>query len=116
MSNKFKMFKKYIINLKLLINSLLQKGKNKFTLIKTAINIKINNFNNIQHSFLFTAILHNLNLNIPDDSDHHSKFAFGILLLSLICLLNFINVVGYLTSLYLISKYDVEIKFLNLNR
>ena len=36
---------------------------------------------------------------------------FSILILSLICLLNFISVVGYLTSIYLVNKYDVETKY-----
>ena len=36
---------------------------------------------------------------------------FSILILSLICLLNFISFVGYLTSIYLVNKYDVETKY-----
>jgi len=36
--------------------------------------------------------------------------------LSLIVLISFINVFGYIFSLYLISKYDIETKFPKLKR
>ena len=78
--------------------------------------IKMNKLNNIKYSFVFTPILNNLNLNIPANSESHVNLAFGIFILSLICLLNFINVVSYLTSLYLINKYDVETKFPKLKK
>ena len=71
---------------------------------------KINN-SRVTQSFLFSFILNSLDINIPDDATHIVKLMFSIFILSLICLLNFINVVGYLTSIYLINKYDIETKF-----
>lgn len=66
-------------------------------------------------SFLFTGILEILNIsengNPVSGNDFHYNFAFGVFILSLICLLNFINVVGYLTAIILINKYDIETKF-----
>ena len=62
---------------------------------------KINN-SRVTQSFLFSFILNSLDINIPDDATHIVKLMFSIFILSLICLLNFINVVGYLTSIYLI--------------
>ena len=69
------------------------------------------NSNNIRYSFLFGLILDSLNININEEASHHLNYVFGIFILALICLLNFINVVGYLSSMYLISKYDIESKF-----
>ena len=76
---------------------------------------KIQNIS-IKQSFVFTFILDSLNINIPDDASQHVQFAFGIFILSLICLLNFINVVGYLISIYLLSKYDVDTKYPKLKK
>ena len=70
----------------------------------------------IKKAFLFTFILDSLNIDIPDDASHTVKFAFGVFLLSLVCLLNFINVVGYLTSIYLVNKYNIEEKFPKLKK
>lgn len=76
-------------------------------------NISINS--NIKQSFLFGLILNKLNIdlnNLPvSDENSHFNFALGIFILSLICLLCFINVVGYLTSIILVRKYDIETKF-----
>ena len=69
------------------------------------------NSNNIRYSFLFGLILDSLNINVNEEAGHHLNYVFGIFILALICLLNFINVVGYLSSMYLISKYDIESKF-----
>ena len=87
---------------KLLLDHLIHKAKNARVKM-----VKID----IKKSFLFMFILESLNINIPDDASHHVQFAFGIFILSLICLINFINVVGYLTSIYLVTKYEVETKY-----
>ena len=73
--------------------------------------LKIKNNSNLKYSFLLTFILDGLNINIPDNASHHVNYCFNIFILSLICLLNFINVIGYLLSIYVINKYDVETKF-----
>lgn len=67
--------------------------------------------NSLKQSFLFTFILNKLDLNVTGESSSEAQFAFGILIMSLICLLSFINVTGYLFSFYLLNKYDVDIKY-----
>jgi len=83
--------------------------KNLFNLFLYFKKICINS--NIKQSFLFGLLLNKLNIdlnNLPvSDENSHFNFAFGIFILSLICLLCFINVVGYLTSIILIRKYDI---------
>ena len=85
-------------------------------LIKFLINkFKVSNFK-FRQAFLFSFILNGLNIDLPDDASHTVKFAFGIFLLSLVCLFNFINVVGYLTSIYLINKYNIEERYPKLSK
>ena len=85
-------------------------------LIKFLINkFKVSNFK-FRQAFLFSFILNGLNIDLPDDASHTFKFAFGIFLLSLVCLFNFINVVGYLTSIYLINKYNIEERYPKLSK
>ena len=85
-------------------------------LIKLLINkFKVSNFK-FRQAFLFSFILNGLNIDLPDDASHTVKFAFGIFLLSLVCLFNFINVVGYLTSIYLINKYNIEERYPKLSK
>ena len=80
-------------------------------LIKFLINkFKVSNFK-FRQAFLFSFILNGLNIDLPEDASHTVKFAFGIFLLSLVCLFNFINIVGYLTSIILINKYNIEERY-----
>jgi len=69
----------------------------------------------IRFSFLFGFILNKLNINETGLSgagdNYHYNFALGIFILSLICLLSFINVVGYLTAIKFIIKYNIESKY-----
>jgi hypothetical protein len=60
---------------------------------------------------LFTAFLSSLNLNEVDSSDTQASFALGVFMLSVVCFFSLINLVGYLISIYLITKYEVEAKF-----
>ena len=81
-------------------------------IIKFINTIKYNfKISGLKQSFLFTFILDSLNINIPEDASQFVNYSFSVFLLSLICLLNFISVVGYLTSIYLVTKYDIETKF-----
>lgn len=89
------------------------------------INILLNNmfFKNlrVRQAFLFPFILESLNLpgsaplrrqaGSDGNLSPNKKFALGICLLSLVCLFSFINVVGYLSFIILINKYDIESKF-----
>lgn len=86
------------------------------------INIFISKFNNfiknefnIRYSFWVPLILSKLNIDIQNlpikTSDDVYNLALGIFILALICLFNFINVVGYLIAIILIKKFDIETKF-----
>ena len=85
-------------------------------LIKFLINkFKVSNFK-FRQAFLFSFILNGLNIDLPDDASHTVKFAFGIFLLSLVCLFNFINVVGYLSFIILINNIYINIIILKVIR
>ena len=74
----------------------------------------------IMHSFLFGFILEKLNINelgevsskgVVVTNNYHYNFSLGIFLLSLICLLNLINVIAYLIVSNLVNKNNIESKY-----
>ena len=60
---------------------------------------------------ILNYILNMLGISIPEGSEAITKYAFGVLLLSLIALLAFINVLGYFLSFYLLQRYDINHKY-----
>jgi hypothetical protein len=48
---------------------------------------------------------------ITPDSEPIISFSFSMFILSLTVLICFFNIIGYIFSIYLITKYDVETKF-----
>jgi hypothetical protein len=97
-----------------IINNIIKYFLIKFLNIKNRIKKFFSSYA-IYHSFFFGIILNKLDINLNDlyssndNSDYN--FFFFIFLLSLISLFCFMSVVGYLTSIILINKYDIEIKF-----
>jgi hypothetical protein len=69
-----------------------------------------------QYSYFLPFILSKVGGNISEESDSIIRYAFSMFTLNLIVLICFINVFGYILSLYLISKYDIETKFPKLKR
>ena len=69
------------------------------------------NKSNYKYNFLFAFLLDSLNIQLPDEVSPLVKFASGIFVLALVCLSSFINISGYILSIYLINKYDIESKF-----
>ena len=69
------------------------------------------NKSNYKYNFLFAFLLESLNIQLPDEVSPLVKFASGIFVLALVCLSSFINISGYILSIYLINKYDIESKF-----
>lgn len=67
--------------------------------------------NNIKHSFLFTWILTNLDINVNSSDSDITQLAYGVFLLSLVAILCFINILGYFSAYYLIQKSNYEIKY-----
>ena len=70
----------------------------------------------IRQSFILTFILSNIDINIPEGSETLTNYAFGVMLLSLVALLCFINVLGYFISFYILDKYNIETRFPKLNK
>lgn len=65
---------------------------------------------------LLIYILNKLSIKIPEGSEVLIDYASGVLILSLIALLSFINVVGYFLSLHLIQRYDIKKKYPKFNK
>ena len=61
-------------------------------------------------SFFLPFILNKLDINIPEDAENITKYAFGVFILSLVALLEFINVIGYFLSLHFIQRYELSKK------
>jgi DNA polymerase type B, organellar and viral len=69
-----------------------------------------------QYSYFLPFILSKVGGNISEESESIIRYAFSMFTLNLIVLICFTNVFGYILSLYLISKYDIETKFPKLKR
>jgi hypothetical protein len=67
--------------------------------------------NNLKHSFLFSWILTNLDINVNSSDSDISQLAYGVFLLSLIAFLCFLNILGNLLAYYLIKKGNYEEKY-----
>ena len=81
---------------------------NKLLIIKIPITMKNNK---IRHSFLFTWILTNLDINVNSTNSDVTQLAYGVFLLSLIALLCLINILGYFTAYYWVQKGNYEEKY-----
>ena len=62
-------------------------------------------------SFLLPFILNDYPISLPDNAEPLMEFALLVFKLSLISLLNFCYLLGYLTSIYLINKNDITVKY-----
>lgn len=60
-------------------------------------------------AFLLPFILQKLDIEIPQEAGPFVEYAFNIGLLSTLVLLSFLNIIFYLASIYLISKYETII-------
>lgn len=61
--------------------------------------------------YFLPFILAKFNPNISVETEPFIRYSFSMFLLSLLVLICFFNIIGYILSMYLISKYDVENKF-----
>ena len=64
--------------------------------------------NDFCYSFNVVWILSQLNLNIDDNSSHLVNFNYGVFLISLVGLVCFINIIGYILAYFLLKKIDYE--------
>jgi hypothetical protein len=116
---------------KLLTNIILKNNLTKFykeIISKIGVNYVINNSSilkfisnqynkkSYRQSFILTFILSNLDINIPEGSENLTNYAFGVMIMSLMAILCFINVLGYFISFYVLDKYNIETRFPKLNK
>lgn len=69
-----------------------------------------------RNSLILPIILNIIDINIPEGSENLTNYAFGVMILSLVALLCFINVLGYFMSFYILDKYNIETRFPKLNK
>lgn len=69
-----------------------------------------------RNSIILPFILNILDINIPEGSEGLTNYAFGVMTLSLVALLCFMNVLGYFFSFYILDKYNIETRFPKLNK
>lgn len=79
--------------------------------VKKLLVIKVPAVNNLKHSFLFSWILTNLDINVSDSATDITQLAYRVFLLSLIAILCFLNILGYLLAYYLVQKGNYEEKY-----
>ena len=61
--------------------------------------------------YFLPFIFAKFNPNITPETSPLISYSFSMFILSLLVLTCFVNIIGYILSIYLISKYDVENKF-----
>jgi hypothetical protein len=91
-------------------------GKTILMTLQKVMTVKVNKRVDYNYSFLLPLILSYLDINIPENATPLVNYSFNVFVLSLIVLLSFLNVVGYLTSIILLNKYEVEAKFPKLKK
>lgn len=71
---------------------------------------KIINNDNLRYAFIFPLILNHLNVSIPKDAEPIINYAFGIFIVSLVCVICFINIIFYFIGYYSLNKYKQDIE------
>lgn len=92
-----------------IMNQLVNKNIPLLALLR--ITKKKNKKNNLTQSFSLAFILSYLDINIPDQASSLTHFSFSVFLLTLVALLCFINVLGFLTAYIIIQKGNYENKY-----
>ena len=107
-------YKKLIIKLKKLVirtQMVIQQRSNQW------INhFKLNRNIKITQSFLFGFIFSQLDLNVDDTASNLTQISYGFFLLSLVALICFINVIGFMITYIIIQQGNYEIKYPKLSK
>ena len=74
-------------------------------------NCKLLTPNKFRLCFLLIPTLKYLDITIPENSEPILQISFSVFILSLVCLLCFLNVIFFLIGILLIQKYNIEVKF-----
>ena len=80
---------------------------------QTQINLRKNN---IKYLFSFPFVLTKIDINVSESDPVINQLAYGVFLFSLVALICFINILGYIISYYLIQKGNYELKYLKLRK
>ena len=70
----------------------------------------------IKYCYIIPFIFNKIGKDIPIEAEPVITLSFNMFILSLIILFCFINIIGYFTSIYLINKYNVEMKYPKLSK
>lgn len=73
--------------------------------------IKDNNNIHYSKSFSFLIIMNYLGISLPDNVEIFAQYVFGVITLSLIALISFINIIMYFFIIYIFNKYKIEEKY-----
>ena len=63
------------------------------------------------NAYLLPFIFAKFNPNISADAYPFVSYTFGMFILNLAVLVCFVNIIGYILSLYLVNKYDINKRF-----
>src|ERR1700721_3365431 len=67
-----------------------------------------NNFiSSRQDAYIIPFIFNSFKPNVSPETEPLVSYAFSMFMLNLIILICFVNIVGYILSIYLINKYDI---------
>jgi len=109
--NKNNETKKQLILMQMVIKQL---SNHVFLIIN---HFKLNrNIQRTQSFSLFAFILSQLNLNVDETATNLTQFSYGIFLLSLVALICFINVLGFMVTYIFIQKGNYEQKYPKLSK
>jgi hypothetical protein len=70
----------------------------------------------VKYAYIIPFIFTKLNPNVSTETDPLISYVFSMFMLNFIILICFFNIVGYILSIYLVNKYDIEVKFPKLKR
>lgn len=65
----------------------------------------------LNYSFSLPLILSNLNINVGNDDSNLVQLSYGVFLISLVALICFIKIIGYIIVYFLIQSSNYEIKY-----
>jgi hypothetical protein len=64
-----------------------------------------------KEAYILPFLFAKFNPNVTAEAEPFISYSFSMFILSLLVLFCFFNIIGYIISIYLIDKYDIETKF-----
>ena len=78
--------------------------------------INITNSLNYKYMFILPFIFRTLHKEIPEDAEPFIMYSFNMGMLALLCLVLLTNVLGYVISLYVIERFQLNLKYPKLQK